>query len=1246
MQNKLTTRAMRNLARYATILLFLCSLKGFSQTYYPIASNNWGAGASWSTASCAGSSALSIPSTTGHTVSMSCSGRTITVASNANAGALNISAGTLIINSGSTLTVTSLNMTAGTLTVNGTLNITSGGTGVVSITGGTVNGTGTVGLTGGAQNLSSSQPFYNLNIAGSGNKTMLTNITVNNQLTLTANNLVVGNFLLTVGSSSAGNGITRNSGKMTLSSGSSLSLGGSWTNTDLSPFISNTWPLTINNFTMTRNLCSVGLGTGHNLTVAGAFTLTAGEFSIGNSTLTLNGAVSGNINGSITGGSTSDLTIGGSGAASMYFDLGNTNAGGSNTIRNFTNNRTSNAFTMLSSLRIGGTLSQASTASLQITTGSVQTLTIDGAVAAGNSRLVGNSGAILQINGSGDLGGTLVFSSTPVLASLTMNRLNGTATIGTGISTGGIAFRKGKLFNPGAPIRVTGGAASNTLQELSSSYCTGIFEQTIPANTSAGDYLWPIGGSVSRALSFNGVTTGSSGSVVLRAVVVETNANSTGDGTISDIRTSHYWETSVTSNAANLLSVGTVSLSDSNLSATDVIGYAPALLSTATSLGGTIASGAITSTADVPVALGILTLGTGQSVCTDPTVATINASSTTNCGTQATTLSIASGSLNSAENWQWYSGSCGGTSVGSGTSINVSPTATTTYFVRGEGGCITPGACASVTITVNTPQLWYADADGDGHGNPNSTSNACTQPTGYVLTSDDCDDTNGLIYRTGIFYIDADGDGYTNGQATVCYGLNTPLGYSTTTNGEDCNDNNAAVWRTGTFYTDADSDGYTSGVTAEVCYGLTMPVGYVTGLTAIDCNDSIAAINPSRTEILYNGVDDNCDGFMDEQSPLTTSLLSNVCNTTLTAIGSLVGIQTVGGHNITGYRIRITNGAQVQTIDKIVPHFTITQFPNYAYATTYDVDIQLQRNGIWLGYYGPVCQISTPAILQEGGAASISPSQCGITLPSISTLIATSSIAGVTGYRFRVTNLTNPQDPDVVQTLDRAQNWFRLQMLAHYNYGTTYRIEVAVKTTGNYGGYGSPCEITSPPPPSLLSCGATIASGTTAVAATSVSGASQYRFQISRQSDNATTTMDRNTNYFIFNSIPPAAFSPGVLYNVRVAVMTNGSWSPYGDICEVTSPGTPAAKTSQDISAAIKVSVSPNPFVADFGIGITSESPMPMQVKIYDMLGRLMETQTANSKDEIRMGGQYPSGVYNLIVTQGGAVKTMRIVKR
>lgn len=70
------------------------------------------------------------------------------------------------------------------------------------------------------------------------------------------------------------------------------------------------------------------------------------------------------------------------------------------------------------------------------------------------------------------------------------------------------------------------------------------------------------------------------------------------------------------------------------------------------------------------------------------------------CNGNSTTLSVTGGSLGTGANWQWYTASCGGASAGSGNSITVSPTSTTTYFVRAEGVCNTT-LCASVTVTVN-----------------------------------------------------------------------------------------------------------------------------------------------------------------------------------------------------------------------------------------------------------------------------------------------------------------------------------------------------------------------------------------------------------------------------------------------------------------------------------------------------------------------------------------------------------------
>lgn len=91
--------------------------------------------------------------------------------------------------------------------------------------------------------------------------------------------------------------------------------------------------------------------------------------------------------------------------------------------------------------------------------------------------------------------------------------------------------------------------------------------------------------------------------------------------------------------------------------------------------------------------------------CIAPAIPILQATADTICAGTAATISVTSGSLNSATQWAWRKDSCNGPLAGMGTTLSVTPAATTTYYVRGEGGCVTPGACAGKTITVNTPPV-------------------------------------------------------------------------------------------------------------------------------------------------------------------------------------------------------------------------------------------------------------------------------------------------------------------------------------------------------------------------------------------------------------------------------------------------------------------------------------------------------------------------------------------------------------
>ena len=69
------------------------------------------------------------------------------------------------------------------------------------------------------------------------------------------------------------------------------------------------------------------------------------------------------------------------------------------------------------------------------------------------------------------------------------------------------------------------------------------------------------------------------------------------------------------------------------------------------------------------------------------------------CNGSSSLLTVQGGSLGTGANWMWYSGSCGGTSIGTGNSITVSPSGDSTYYALAQGTCNTT-PCTSVTLNV------------------------------------------------------------------------------------------------------------------------------------------------------------------------------------------------------------------------------------------------------------------------------------------------------------------------------------------------------------------------------------------------------------------------------------------------------------------------------------------------------------------------------------------------------------------
>ena len=141
--------------------------------------------------------------------------------------------------------------------------------------------------------------------------------------------------------------------------------------------------------------------------------------------------------------------------------------------------------------------------------------------------------------------------------------------------------------------------------------------------------------------------------------------------------------------------------------------------------------------------------------CTNPDTPAISASSENVCPGESVVLTI-TGNLNDAAQWAIYSGSCGGTLVGTTTTttFEVTPNSNTQYLVRGEGGCAISAGCGSVTVmaedteapTVICPEDIVVSND------PGNYGAIVTYPS--AITADNCSSELFVSYsqESGTFF--------------------------------------------------------------------------------------------------------------------------------------------------------------------------------------------------------------------------------------------------------------------------------------------------------------------------------------------------------------------------------------------------------------------------------------------------------------------------------------------------------------
>lgn len=394
---------------------------------------------------------------------------------------------------------------------------------------------------------------------------------------------------------------------------------------------------------------------------------------------------------------------------------------------------------------------------------------------------------------------------------------------------------------------------------------------------------------------------------------------------------------------------------------------------------------------------------------------------------------------------------------------------------------------------------------------------------------------------------------------------------------------------------------------------------------------------------VWGGFGSACD--ITTPSPIT-KVKAQFCGTTLTTINTSIYADALIGAQ--GYRFEVTDANNlVRTFDSTTNLFNLSQLPGtVSYYATYSIRVAANVNGVW-GAYGVSCNVSTPGV----ALTKVADTQCGTTLINLNTSVYYVPVYAAQAYRFEVTNGTSVVTYDLTNTA----NLFNLtQITGGAAYSTTYSIRVASQVNGVWSAYGTACSITTPAAITKVKaamCGTTLATISTSVYADALIGVQGYRFEVTDPS-NVVRTYDATLNLFNLTQLAGGA-NYATTYSIRVAAKVNGVWGAYGASCTITTPTQTTAKgivkeESTEEPIAFTAKGYPNPFNNNFNIAVTSNNKQDIEITVYDMVGKMLTKKVVTNEDlnNTSIGDEFPAGVYNVIVTQGSDVKTLRMIKR
>ncbi|MBC7642713.1 MAG: T9SS type A sorting domain-containing protein, partial [Flavobacterium sp.] len=294
---------------------------------------------------------------------------------------------------------------------------------------------------------------------------------------------------------------------------------------------------------------------------------------------------------------------------------------------------------------------------------------------------------------------------------------------------------------------------------------------------------------------------------------------------------------------------------------------------------------------------------------------------------------------------------------------------------------------------------------------------------------------------------------------------------------------------------------------------------------------------------------------------------------------------------------------------------------------------------------------------------------CGNTLPRIDHNITGSGVGGATGYYWSVTNSSTNQTVTFT-TIPMSMSLRNLStyssLSSNFNstfisYNTQYSIQVGAIINGQVN-LGDPCIVTTPPLKIFYSynqasptCGGILPIKNPRIECTNLLLSPLNRWTILKlDGSNSSITFDVNGGWFNFvNGLPFASnfITPNTPYRFTVSNIGPDSLAGVPSLpCEFTTFSTVQRQGSQSTNqvSISNTSITPNPFSESFKVNIDTIKNENLEIKSYDMLGKLIETFNVTSQEvnELELGKNYKIGLYNIIITRDNESENFKIIKK